>query len=110
MKPSRFFPQLLEDQMPKTDLARLLNSVGKSTFVSFFDEFVDSSLTNQDVVAMLPEQYTLKARNTRTSKARRILREGLAEEALELICSSERVDAETANHARELLRKLRQSK
>ncbi|MFY9619739.1 MAG: hypothetical protein WAM70_06510 [Pyrinomonadaceae bacterium] len=96
--------------MPNTDLVRLLNSVGKSTFVSFFNEFADTSLTNQDVVAILPEQYTLKARNTRVSKARRILREGLAEEALELICASERVDPETAKQARELLRKLRSSK
>jgi hypothetical protein len=76
--------------MPNTDLARLLNSVGKSTFVSFFEEFADASLTNQDAVAMLPNDLSLKGRNTRTSKARRILREGLAEKALELICSSER--------------------
>lgn len=96
--------------MPNTDLVRLLNSVGKSTFVSFFDEFADSSLTNQDVVAILPEEYTLKARNTRTSKARRILREGLAEEALGLICASERADPETAKQAQELLEKLRSTK
>jgi hypothetical protein len=96
--------------MPNTDLVRLLNSVGKSTFVSFFDEFADSALTNQDVVTILPEQYTLKARNTRVSKARRILPKGLAEEALELICASERVDPETAKQARKLLRRLRQSK
>ena len=82
--------------MANTDLVRLLNSVGKSTFISFFDAFADASLTNRDVVAMLPEEYTLKARNSRTSHARRVFREGLAEGALELICSSYRVDTKTA--------------
>ena len=96
--------------MPNTDLIRLVNSIGKSAFVRYYHEFADPSLSNQDVVTILPQEYTLKSRNSRTTKARRILREGLAEEALELISHVERIDDETANHARELLRKLRQSR
>jgi len=93
--------------MPNTDLIRLVNSIGKSTFVRYYYEFADSSLSNQDVVAMLPQEQSIKARNTRTSKARRIFREGLEKDALQLICHAERVDDETANLARELLNRIR---
>jgi hypothetical protein len=91
--------------MPNTDLVRLINSIGKSTFVRYYHAFADASLSNQDVVAMLPQEQSLKARNTRTSKARRIFREGLEEDALELICHAERVDDETADLAQALLNK-----
>ncbi len=60
--------------MQHQQLARLLNSIGKATFVHHFADF---SLSHQEVVGLLPEEYTLKARHTRTSKARRIFREGL---------------------------------
>jgi hypothetical protein len=93
-----------------TDLLRLINSIGKSTFVRYYDEFADSSLSNQDVVALLPQEYTLKSRNSRTTKARRIIREGLESEALEIIAHAQGVDRETANRAQELLRRLRKSK
>jgi hypothetical protein len=93
--------------MPHTDLTRLINSIGKTIFVRYFREFADLRLSNQDVVAILPHEYTVKARNTRTSKARRIFRENLQEAALELILRSERIDPETANHARKLLIEIR---
>ena len=95
--------------MANTDLNRLINSIGKSTFVRYFHQFADHRLSNQDVVAILPAEYSLKARNTRTSKARRIFREGLEEEALELILRSERIDEETANGARKLLVQVRKT-
>ena len=90
--------------MPGTDLIRLLNSVGKSTFVRYFRQFSDRSLSHEDLVDLLPKEYTLKARHTRASKARRILEEGLQRQALELIAKSERVDEQTARRARELLK------
>lgn len=93
-----------------TDLIRLINSIGKSTFVRYYEKFTDTSLSNQDLIAILPEEYTMKSRVSRTTKARRIFREGLEEEALELITHAQGVDSDTANRARELLRKLRQSK
>ncbi|HEX5703904.1 MAG TPA: hypothetical protein VFX97_11935 [Pyrinomonadaceae bacterium] len=92
-----------------TDLIRLINSIGKSTFVRYYENFRDSLLSNQDVIAILPEEYTLKSRISRTTKARRIFREGLEEEALEIISAAQGVDSDTANRAQELLRKLRQS-
>lgn len=93
-----------------TDLIRLINSIGKSTFVRYYEEFSDSSLSNQDVIAMLPPEYTMKSRISRTTKARRIFREGLEAEALEIISNAQGVDSDTANRARQLLRELRQSK
>jgi hypothetical protein len=93
-----------------TDLVRLINSIGKSTFVRYYECFSDSSLSNQDVIAMLPEEYTMKSRVSRVTKARRTFREGLEEEALEIIAHAQGVDSATADRARELLRKLRQSK
>lgn len=92
--------------MRETDLVRLLNSVGKSTFVRYYRQFSDRTLSHEDLVDLLPKDYTLKARHTRVSKARRILEEGLHRKALELIAKSERVDGETALRARELLKEI----
>ena len=93
--------------MASTNLIRLINSIGKSTFVRYYREFADSRLSIQDVVAILPQEYTLKSRNSRTSHARKIFRDGLEKEALELILHSERVDDETINQARRLLSEAR---
>jgi len=92
--------------MRETDLVRLLNSVGKSTFVRYYRQFSDRSLSHEDLVDLLPKEYTLKARHTRVSKVRRILDEGLHQQALELIAKSERVDEQTARRARELLNEI----
>lgn len=92
--------------MRETDLVRLLNSVGKSTFVRYYVQFTDRSLSHEDLVDLLPHEYTLKARHTRVSKARRILNEGLHRQALELIAKSERVDEQTVRRARELLKEI----
>ena len=56
------------------------------------------------MVELLPAQYTLNSRRTRTAKARRILREGLEEDALWLIANSERVDDKTVQQVRVLLK------
>ena len=89
--------------MRQDELLRLLNSVGKKCFVDFFAEFGDSRLSNAEVVEMLPSEYTLKARQSRVSTARRILREGAAREALEIVAASEKVDISAARRAWKLL-------
>jgi hypothetical protein len=93
----------METFMPNTDLIRLIKSIGQSTFVRYYREFADLSLSNQDVASMLPLEYTSKSRKSRTSKARRIFREALEEDALILISDSAKVDAETATQAQALL-------
>jgi len=92
--------------MPETDLVRLLNSIGKSTFIRYYHQFSDRSLSHETLVDLLPRTYTLKARHTRVSKARRILDEGLHRQALELIANSKRIDEQTARGARELLKEV----
>jgi hypothetical protein len=85
------------------DLARLLKSIGKEAFVEHYDAFANPALSNEEVAAMLPLKYTEKARRSRTSHARRVLREGRASEALEIIAESKRLDPEVVRRARVLL-------
>lgn len=90
--------------MPRQpDLERLLISVGKRVFVEYFSLFANSRLSNQQVADRLPNEYTDKSRLSRTSHARRIIREGLAPEALRIIAESERVDPAAVRAARQLL-------
>lgn len=98
--------------MNKTALNTLLNSIGKRTFVTYFQEFGDSGLSNQDIVALLQsgESFTAAASAARTSNARRIFREGLEQQALSIIVGSARVDRKVAKDARSLLAQLRSSK
>lgn len=91
--------------MKETDLDRLVRSIGKSTFVRFYEQFRDPNISDQEMVELLPAEYTMNSRRTRTTKARRILREGLEDEALWMIANSDRVDTETAQKVRLLLKK-----
>ena len=89
--------------MDRVHLERLLISVGKRVFVEYFHRFADLRLRNSAVADMLPAEYTGKSRHSRTCHARRILREGLAHQALRLIADSTRVAPEVAVQALELL-------
>lgn len=77
-------------------LKRKLTNVGRRVFVEYFREFSDESLSNQEVADLLPYDYTLKSRLSRTSHARAIIRQGLAKDALALIAQSTRVDPAAA--------------
>lgn len=87
------------------DLDRLLNSVGKRVFVRFYAWFADERIPASEIVAMLPQDYTLKSRSSRTSKARRIFRERRHLEALQRIADSEKTDSEATALARRLLQR-----
>jgi serine/threonine protein kinase len=93
--------------MPGTDLVRLIDSIGKNIFITYYAQFADRTLSNKDVVDLLPAEYTLKSRKSRTAHARRIFREGLEREALELISHSDNVGFEVASEADELLDEIR---
>jgi hypothetical protein len=93
--------------MTEIELNYLLCKIGKRIFVQYFREFGNPSLSNQDVIALLPDEFTFKSRTSRTSKSRRIFREGLEKEALSIIASSDRVEPEAAIEARALLAQLR---
>jgi hypothetical protein len=89
--------------MNTTDLKRLLASIGMSTFVQYYDQFRDPDISDQDMLERLPQDYTLKARRTRVSKARRIFRERLELEALNAILGANKVDEETRKKTTEIL-------
>jgi hypothetical protein len=95
-------------QMNETELYNLLGKIGKRIFVQYFADFGNPNISNQDIIARLPSEYTATSRASRTSKSRRIFREGLERKALSLIVMSNRVEPETAIQARALLGRLGQ--
>ena len=84
------------------DLVRVLNSVGKSTFVKYYYNFKDKS--RDECIMLFDEDFTDKAKGTRTGHAQRIFREYKHLEALTIIADSNRVDDATRKRAMELLR------
>ena len=84
------------------DLVRVLNSVGKSTFVKYYYNFRDKS--RDECIMLFDEDFTDKAKSTRTGHAQRIFRENKHLEALTIIAESNRVDDATRKRAMELLR------
>lgn len=84
------------------DLVRVLNSVGKSTFVKYYYNFKDKS--RDECIMLFDEDFTDKAKGTRTGHAQRIFRENKHIEALTIIADSNRVDDTTRKRATEILR------
>ena len=84
------------------DLERTLNSVGKSTFVKYYYDFRDKS--RDECIKAFSEDYSDKAKGTRTGHAQRIFNENKNLEALEIIATSSRVDIQTLQRAREILK------
>ena len=84
------------------DLVRVLNSVGKSTFVKYYYNFKDKS--RAECIMLFDEDFTDKAKGTRTGHAQRIFRENKHLEALTIIADSNRVDDATRKRATEILR------
>lgn len=83
------------------DLIRTLNSIGKSTFVKYYYSFKDKS--REECIAQFDENYTDKAKSTRTGHAQRIFRENKNLDALEIIIKSNRVDDATRTKAKEIM-------
>ena len=74
--------------MDDQQLIRTIRSIGMEVFETFYDQFADESLTNQQIVALLREQrsYTEQSYRTRVSHARMIIRAGRGPDAL-LLCA-----------------------
>ena len=83
------------------DLVRVLNSVGKSTFVKYYYNFKYKS--RDECIMLFDEDFTDKAKGTRTGHAQRIFRENKHLEALTIIADSNRVDDATRKRATEIL-------
>lgn len=83
------------------DLIRTLNSVGKSTFIKYYYNFKCKS--REECILLFDEEYTDKAKGTRTGHAQRIFREQKHLETLKIIINSERLDDTTRQRAKEIL-------
>lgn len=83
------------------ELARMLNSIGKSTFIKYYYNFKNES--SEFCIAAFTENYTDNAKSSRTSHAKRIFREGLQKSALNLIINSTRIDDQTVILTKEIL-------
>ena len=84
------------------DLIRILNSVGKSTFVKYYYYFRDKS--RDACIVAFDEDYTDKAKSTRVGHAQRIFRENQNIAALKIIVASNRIDRVTLEKAKEILK------
>lgn len=88
-------------------LNQQLNDVGMSTFIKYFEYFNNETLSNSEVKDLITDDYTDKSKSSRTSKARKIIREGKTKEALELIINSgKKVDDSIKAKANDILNSL----
>lgn len=76
----------------------ILNKIGKSTFIEHYYDFK----LNRTPADELPEDFTTNSKRSRTSKARKIFRDELQIEALQIIMASTRLDQKTIDKAKEI--------
>ncbi|MBE6824691.1 MAG: hypothetical protein E7513_05030 [Ruminococcaceae bacterium] len=82
-------------------LERLLNSVGKRTFVKYYYNFKNHS--RQYCISNFDEPFTEKAKASKTGHAQMVFKNRLEKDALVLISKSNRVDETTKEKALEIL-------
>ena len=83
------------------DLIRTLNSIGKRALVKYYFDFKNKGVDS--CLACFEENYTYHGKYTRVINAKRIFRESMHIQALEIVSASNRVDGETKRKAKELL-------
>ena len=82
-------------------LERLLNSVGKRTFVKYYYNFRDCS--REYCISNFEEPFTEKAKSSRTSHAKAIFNNGGEKDALILISKSKKVEKSVSERATQIL-------
>ncbi len=75
-------------------IEKLLNDIGIKVFIEYFQYFKNNNLHTDDLIEILPDSYTKKSKKSRTSKARRLIRENREQEALNYILKSKRISQE----------------
>jgi FMN phosphatase YigB (HAD superfamily) len=83
------------------DLDRLLNSIGKATFVKYYYNFKNCS--RDYCIGKFEESFTDKAKSSKTGHAQTIFRRNLEKDALIKISKSNRVDANAILNAQKIL-------
>lgn len=91
--------------MTQQQLERSLQSIGKECFVRYFEYFNDNHYSNGDLVSFLvqKEGYMESGCKVRVSQSRRIIKEEMVEDALNVIISSKRLDSATLMSAKKIL-------
>jgi len=85
-------------------IEKLLNGVGIKIFIEYFEDFSNNSLQTNDLIEILPNEYTEKSRRSRTSKARTIIKNHeLLIDTLKHIINSKKIDNEIKNKAKMIL-------
>ena len=82
--------------MNDEQLKRRLQSVGMACFVTYFRNFGDFSLPNEDLAELIRTErgYTEKACRSRISHARSIIKAGRAKDAFAMIANAKNVKPE----------------
>ena len=83
-------------------LDSVLSGVGKTIFIEHYYDFKNKS--REECIDAISEDYSDKSKRARTSHAKRIFREGKQRDALEIILSSQRVDAATKEQAEKIIK------
>lgn len=84
-------------------IERLLNSIGKATFIKYYYSFKNQS--REYCIINFSEEFTDKAKSTRTGHAQKIFRDGLEKEDLIIIAKSYKVSPAVAVEAKEILKR-----
>ncbi|MCK9472054.1 MAG: HNH endonuclease [Bacilli bacterium] len=85
-------------------IEKLLNGIGIKIFMEYFEDFSNDSLQTSDLIEILPNEYTEKSRRSRTSKARKIIKNHeLLNDTLHYIINSNKIDDNIKNKAKKIL-------
>ncbi len=85
-------------------IEKLLNGVGIKIFMEYFEDFSNDSLQTSDLIEILPNEYTEKSRRSRTSKARKIIKNhDLLNDTLNYIINSNKIDNNIKSKAKRIL-------
>ena len=85
-------------------LEDLIRTIGMKTFVDYYDKLKNNSVNEIIDYMKLHENYAINSIRTKASTGKRIFRENLNLNALEIISKSDRVDNKTREGALKLLK------
>lgn len=91
--------------MDDQKLDRYLKSVGMKCFVTYFEDFSNDELSNNEIAEKVfaENNYTHKACVSRTGHSRMIIRGGRAKDAIILVTKAAKIDNGTTQKAKALL-------
>ncbi|WP_419774650.1 HNH endonuclease [Halarcobacter sp.] len=84
-------------------LDELFSKVSKTTFIKYLELFENEKLENKEIISQIEEDWTDKSKNSRVSKAKKIINEFGLKEALINVLHSKKLSDETIKKARKKL-------